>query len=172
MTILSESVLTAAAGTTAEFGLPSAGCAASAAGAAGRTMGMAALSQQHNPAGMSTAVNSTLKDCLKQLWESAGLFAGVALNDIPASLFLTNYIAETGDRAQQCLSAAAGAAMQGDGAAAECSAVVCAVEGLLQLSVQPVAWQLFGLEQLQDLIRGLISCKQQLIDTLARISKT
>jgi hypothetical protein len=155
MNILSGSVQRAVTGIAAEFKLPSAGSAA-----AGRTLGMAAFSEQCNPAGLSTAGGSTLEDCLKQLWESAGLFTGVALNDIPASFLLTNYIAETGDRAQQCLSAAADDAMQWDGAAAECSAVVCAVEGLLQLAVQPVVRQLFGPQHIQELIGGLMSCKQ------------
>jgi hypothetical protein len=103
-----------------------------------------------------------------QLEGSAQGFAGIGLQDIPASLLVANYIAEIGDRAQQCLEAAAGDAQQQDGnKAAECSAVVNAVEGLLQLAVQPVVRQLFGQQQLQELVKGLIRCKQQLSNTLA-----
>jgi hypothetical protein len=103
------------------------------------------------------------------------MFYGVSLSDIPAALLLTNYIAETGDRAQQCLEAAAGAVVHRDGnpsGAAECSAVLCAVEGLLQLSAQPVARQLLTPHQLQELTPALMSCKQQLIDTIAGICQT
>jgi hypothetical protein len=50
--------------------------------------------------------------------------------------------------------------------AAECSAVLFAVEGLLQLAAQPVVRQLFGPQQLQELMGRPLSCKQQLEDTL------
>jgi hypothetical protein len=134
-------------------------------------MSMAALLAQLSQADPSPAGADSLNGCLIQLQETGGVFSGVSLHAIPASLVVANYIAETGDRAQQCLSAAAGDAQEQDGnKAAECSAVLCAVEGLLQLSVQPVVRQLFGLQPQQELIGGLLSCKQQLIDTFARLS--
>jgi hypothetical protein len=83
------------------------------------------------------------------------------LTAIPASLLLTNYIAEVGDRAQQCLSA--GAVRQQDiNLRADCLAVEREVEGLLQLSGQPVLLQLLGGQRLQELVEGLMRCKQRL----------
>jgi hypothetical protein len=143
----------------------------SAAAASGRSMSMATLLQQ-----LSQQESSSHKaggagshgSFLKLLEESAQVFAGIGPQDIPASLVVTNYIAETGDRAQQCLEAVTTATQQGVGdRVAECSAVVGAVEGLLQLAVQPVVRQLFGPQQLQELIGGLIRCKQQLSYTLS-----
>jgi hypothetical protein len=134
---------------------------------------MAALLQQLNPPGASAASETALADCIVQLRESAAVFTGVALNDIPACLVVTNYIAEIGDRAQQCLKVAA--AMQRDGNtadSAECFGVVSVVEGLLQLAVQPVVMQLFGMQKTQELVGGLMSCKQQLVNTLARMRQT
>jgi hypothetical protein len=85
----------------------------------------------------------------------------VGVDAIPASLLLANHIAEVGDRAQQCLSAVG----QRDVAAADCLAVEQEVEGLLQLSVQPVLLQLLGGHGLQELVDGLMRCKQLLRDT-------
>ena len=167
---------------------PAAAAAGSAAvakaAAAGHSISIAALLQQLIPPGSSAAGDgdaaaaaAALAGCLQQLAESARDFTGVSWADIPASFLLTNYIAETGDRAQQCLAqgrAAAGAALQRDGTAAdaaECSAVLQDVKGLLQLSVQPVVRQLFGQQQVHKLIRGLLSCKQQLVDTLVECAR-
>jgi hypothetical protein len=150
---------------------------AAAAAASRQSMSMAALLEELTPPDMSVAVDTALTGCIKQLQESAGVFSGVSLSDIPASLVVTNYAAETGDRAEQCLApgrTAAGTAMQRDGTAAdaaECSAVLQDVEGLLQLSVQPVVRQLLGTQHLQKLIRGLLSCKQQLVDTLVECAR-
>jgi hypothetical protein len=104
--------------------------------------------------------------CIRHLQNSAACFGGVGLDAIPASLLLTNHIAEVGDRAQQCL----GLAGQQDGTAAgggaECFAVMEEVEGLLQLSGQSVLQQLLGGQRLQELVEGLSRCKQQLGDKL------
>jgi hypothetical protein len=40
------------------------------------------------------------------------------------------------------------------------------VEGLLQMSGQPVFLQLMGGQRLQELVEGLMRCKQQLGDKL------
>jgi hypothetical protein len=125
----------------------------------GHSISMAALLQQlqSNPslgAGCESAFARLLGD-------SAACFEGVGLTAIPASLLLTNYIAEVGDRAQQCLSA--GAVRQQDiNLRADCLAVEREVEGLLQLSGQPVLLQLLGGQRLQELVEGLMRCKQRL----------
>jgi hypothetical protein len=92
--------------------------------------------------------------CIGQLESSVACSGGVGLDTIPASLLPTNYVAEVGDRAQQCLSA-------GAGVGGECLAVMQEVEGLLQLSGQPVLLQLLGGRQLQELVEGLMRCKQK-----------
>ena len=164
----SDSV-TAAAASTAEYSCDGSAAAAAVAGAAaGRSMSIAAFLEQLSAPNLWARPGS-LTDCLEQLQETAGVFTGVSLHDIPASLVVTNYISETGDRAQQCLEAAAGATVQQDGTgvtragAAQCNAVVCAVEGLLQLAVQPALRQLFSPQQQQELMGGLVTCKQQLL---------
>jgi hypothetical protein len=91
-----------------------------------------------------------------QMQKIAAGFGGAGLDAIPASLLLTNYIAEVGDRAQQCLSA--GAVQDG----ALTGAVLQEVEGLLQLSLQPVLPQVLGGQQLQEMVGGLYRCKHLL----------
>jgi hypothetical protein len=108
--------------------------------------------------------------CIRQLRYSAACFEGVSLKAIPASLLLTNYIAAVGDRAQQCLSA--GVVGQQDAeVGAECFALMQEVEGLLQLSGQPVLLQLLGGLRLQELVDGLTRCKQQLTERHLRWCK-
>jgi hypothetical protein len=99
--------------------------------------------------------------------ESAACFDGVDLVAVPASLLLTNYIAEVGDRAQQCLNAG-DLGQQDVDQRAECLAVMQEVEGLLQLSGQPVVQQLLGGQRLQELVEGLKRCEQQLTETYVR----
>jgi hypothetical protein len=89
----------------------------------------------------------------------------MSLRAIPASLLLTNHIAEVGDRAQQCLSAGT-VGQHGVDTGAECLAVEQELEGLLQLSGHPVLRQLLGGQRLQELVDGLMRCKQQLGDKL------
>jgi hypothetical protein len=97
----------------------------------------------------------------RQVEGSAACFDGVSPNGIPASVLLANYIAELGSRAQQCLSAGA-VGQQEDDVGADCLAVMQEVEGLLQLSSQPVLLQLLGGQGLQELVEGLSKCKQLL----------
>jgi hypothetical protein len=91
------------------------------------------------------------------------------LDAIPASLLLTNYIAEVGDRAQQCLNAGDVQGAAGLGAGAECLMLLLEVEGLLQLSVQPVLLQLLGKQGLQELVEGLMRCKQLLSEAYMQL---
>ena len=93
-----------------------------AAAFAGRSVSMAGLLHQlQSDLSVGSDVCAT---CIRHLQNSAACFGGVGLDAIPASLLLTNHIAEVGDRAQQCL----GLAGQQDGTAAgggaECFAVM------------------------------------------------
>jgi hypothetical protein len=101
--------------------------------------------------------------CIRQLRDSAAGFEGVSLKAIPASLLLTNYIAAVGDRAQRCLSAEV-VGQQAAEVGAECFALLQEVEGLLQLSRQPVLLQLLGGQMLQELVDGVNRCKQLLTE--------
>jgi hypothetical protein len=106
--------------------------------------------------------------CIRELKHSAAQFVGLGLDAIPASLLVPNYIAEVGDRAQRCLSAAGAvgqqdAAGQGaDAASGECLVVMQEVEGLLQLVAQPVLLQLLGGQRWQELVGGLWRCEKML----------
>jgi hypothetical protein len=107
--------------------------------------------------------------CLQKLQISAACFGGVSLKAIPASLLLTNYIADVGDRAQQCLGTVKRYGEARMRACSECLALLQEVKGLLQLSVQPVLLQLLGGQRLQELVEGLMRCKQLLGDTYMRL---
>jgi hypothetical protein len=50
---------------------------------------------------------------------------------------------------------------------AGCLGVMQEVEGLLQLLMQPVLRQLFGGQRLQELVEGLMRCKQLLTEALS-----
>ena len=114
-------------------------------------------------------LNGSVGACIQQLERSAACLTGVGLDTIPASLLLTNYIAEVGDRAQQCLSAVGQQGAARTVAGAECLAVMHEIEGLLQLSVQPVLLQLLGCQRLQELVEGLMRCKQRLSEKLKAV---
>jgi hypothetical protein len=136
----------------------------------GRSISMADLLQQlQSEASLGTGcVNS----CIRQLESRVACLSGVGVDAIPVSLLLTNHIAEVGDRAQQCISAG-DAGKQGParaGVRAECFAVMQEVEGLLQLSGQPVLLQLLGDQGLEELTKGLSRCKQQLGDKLMSLN--
>jgi hypothetical protein len=98
----------------------------------------------------------------------AAAFSCVGLDAIPASLLLTNYIAEVGDRAQQCLGAVGQQGAAGTRAGSEFLGVLQEVKGLLQLSSWPVLLQLLGGQRLQELVEGLMRCKQLLGDNVMR----
>ena len=149
-------------------GSNAAAAAAAAAAFTGYNISIADLLQQLQS---DPSVGADLcATCTKQLRDSAACFGGVALDAIPASLLLTNYIAEVGDRAQQCLSTAGQQDRTAAGARAECLAVMQEVEGLLQISGQPVLLQLLGGQRLQDLVGGLVGCKQLLGDQLRSLN--
>jgi hypothetical protein len=114
-------------------------------------------------------LNGSVGACIQQLERSAACLTGVGLDTIPASLLLTNYIAEVGDRAQQCLSAVGQQGAARTVAGAECLAVMHEIEGLMQLSVQPVLLQLLGGQRLQELVEGLMRCKQRLSEKLKAV---
>ena len=144
-----------------------AAAAAAAAVFTGHSISMADLLQQlQSDPSLGLHAWATGGTCIRKMELTAACFDGVSLHEIPASLLLTCYIAEVGDRAQQCMSAGAvgqqGAAHAGHVAGAECLAVVQEVEGLLQLSVHPVLLQVLGGQRLQELFGGLMSCKQLL----------
>jgi hypothetical protein len=105
--------------------------------------------------------------CIRRLRDSSACFKGVGLDTIPALLLLTNYIAEVGDRAQQCMNAA-GVGLQ-DAAQArarfECLALLQEGDGLLQLSGLPVMLKLLEGQRLQQLVGGLQRVKQLLSAT-------
>jgi hypothetical protein len=131
---------------------------------AGRNISMANLLQQlqSDPCMRSGCAAG----CIRELKHSAAQFVDVGLDAIPASLLVPNYIAEVGDRAQRCLSAAGAVGKQdgsgADAASGECLVVMQEVEGLLQLVAQPVLLQLLGGQQWQELVGGLWRCKKLL----------
>ena len=138
------------------------GYCAAAVRTAGHGISMAGLLQQ-----LQSDPSLEGSGCIEQLRDSAAVFKGVDLKAIPASLLLTNYIAEVGDRAQQCLNA--GAVRQQDiDVGSDCFPLMQDVQGLLQLSRQPVVQQLLGGQRLQELVEGLYKCKQQLNETHLR----
>ena len=102
--------------------------------------------------------------CVRQLKRSAACFGGGDVTAVPASLLLTNYIADVGDRAQQCLGARGQQGAAHTGARARCWGVMQEVEGLLQLSAQPVLVQLLGGQRLHELVERLMRCTQLLAD--------
>ena len=103
---------------------PACGHGSPAAAAAGHCMSLVDLLEQlQSPCNIKTS-------CRRQVEGSAACFDGVSPNGIPASVLLTNYIAELGSRAQQCLSAGA-VGQQEDDVGADCLAVMQEVEGLL-----------------------------------------
>jgi hypothetical protein len=135
--------------------------------ASGRSLSMAHLLQQLQSGPSLGAGYVGL--FVRLVGGSAACFDGVRVDAIPASLLLTNYIAEVGDRAQQCLSARA-VGQQDDDRGADFSAVEREVEGLLQLSGQPVLLQLLGGQRLQELVEGLMRCKQLLSEIHCSVS--
>jgi hypothetical protein len=94
---------------------------------AGRSISMADLLQQLLSDPSSKDGWGSACACTRHMHESAACLEGVALDAIPASLLLTNYIAEVGDRAQQCLNAGA-VKRQDVGVRAECLALLQEVE--------------------------------------------
>jgi hypothetical protein len=133
-------------------------------------MSMAVLLEQLQATAAAAGSSSSgvsLQPCIDGIQECVlSCFGGVDLDNIPASLLVSNCIAGVGERAQQYLNATGSVGQQGGvhtgTEAAECSAVMQEVEGLLQLAQQPVLLQLFGQHRVEELVEGLTSCKSRL----------
>jgi hypothetical protein len=140
--------------------------------AAGRSISTADLLQRlHSDPSLGFDCGAT---CLRQLHKSAAaakqLFGRESSDAILASLLLTNYIAEVGDRAQLFLGAEGQYGEARMRACSECLALTQEVEGLLQLSGQPALLQLLGGQKLQVLVEGLTRCKPLLGDKLRSLN--
>lgn len=147
--------------------------AAASGVAAGRRprMSLAALLHQLQASAGSSSCASGLGGCVQRLRDSAAsIFCGLSLDAIPANLLVVNDIAGVVDRVQQAVRA--GAAAQ-PGGVQDAWVVLQDVEGLLQLTAQPVLWQVLGCSQQgQDLVQELLRCRRDLRSITSTASGT
>lgn len=136
-----------------------------AAAAASAAAAQPVLLHQLYTSTVSSSHAGGLMGYIQRLRCSAALhFPGVNLDHIPAPLLVANDIADVVDRVQRFVGA--GAAVQHAAArpgwVQEGWVLLQDVEGLLQLTTQPVLWRVLGSNQGQQLVRGLLKCRQDL----------